>query len=101
MRAARQQDFLRQAKNAAGVRKLLALGESQHLIRVFSRYFRVDKSLRSNKQIFSMLKLVLYLSQQNPKVNEVRFRVYDAPNPQVDSNLYTARRTCARATASS
>jgi hypothetical protein len=55
---------------------------------VFSRYFRVDKSLRSNRQIFSMLKLVLYLSQRNPKVNEVRFRVNDAPNPQVDSNLY-------------
>jgi len=88
VRAARQQDFLRQAKNAAGVRKLLAVSESRHLIRVFSRYFRVDRSLRSNKQVFSMLKLVLYLSQKNPKVNEVRFRVHDAPNPQVDSNLY-------------
>ena len=88
VRAARQQDFLRQAKNAAGVRKLLAVSESKHLIRVFSRYFRVDRSLRSNKQVFSMLKLVLYLSQKNPKVNEVRFTVHDAPNPQVDSNLY-------------
>jgi LCP family protein required for cell wall assembly len=88
VRAARQQDFLRQAKNAAGVRRLLRLDESKHLIRVFSRYFRVDRSLRSNKQVFSMLKLVLYLSQKNPKVNEVRFRVHDAPNPQVDSNLY-------------
>ena len=74
VRAARQQDFLRQAKNAAGVRKLLASGlsESRHLIRVFSRYFRVDKSLRSNKQVLSMLKLVLYLAAKNPKVNEVR-----------------------------
>jgi LCP family protein required for cell wall assembly len=88
VRAARQQDFLRQAKNAAGVRKLLAVSESKHLIRVFSRYFRVDRSLRSNKQVFSMLKLVLYLSQKNPKVNEVRFTVHDAQNPQVDSNLY-------------
>jgi polyisoprenyl-teichoic acid--peptidoglycan teichoic acid transferase len=88
VRAARQQDFLREAKNAAGVRKLLALSESKHLIRVFSRYFRVDRSLRSNRQVFSMLKLVLYLSQKNPKVNEVRFRVHDAPNPQLDSNLY-------------
>jgi hypothetical protein len=67
------------------------VSESRHLIRVFSRYFRVDKSLRSNKQVFSMLKLVLYLSQKNPKVNEVRFRVHDAPNPQVDSNLYYRR----------
>jgi hypothetical protein len=88
VRAARQHDFLRQAKNAAGVRQLLALSESRKLIRVFSRYFRSDESLRSNKQVFSMLKLVLYLSGKNPKVNEVRFRVHEAPNPQVDSNLY-------------
>jgi LCP family protein required for cell wall assembly len=89
VRAARQQDFLRQAKNAAGVRRLLAVGDFRHLIQVFSRYFRVDESLRSNKQVLSMLKLVLYLSQKNPKVNEVRFRAHDAPNPQVDSNLLT------------
>ena len=90
VRAARQQDFLRQAKNAAGVRRLLAVGDFRHLIQVFSRYFRVDESLRSNKQVLSMLKLVLYLSQKNPKVNEVRFRAHDAPNPQVDSNLLTS-----------
>jgi polyisoprenyl-teichoic acid--peptidoglycan teichoic acid transferase len=91
VRAARQQDFLRQAKNAAGVRKLLAggLSETKHLVQVFSRYFRVDKSLRSNKQILSMLKLVLYLSSENPKVHEVAFKVSDAPNPQLDSNLYS------------
>ncbi len=90
VRAARQQDFLRQAKNAAGVRELLASGlsETKHLVRVFSRYFRVDKSLRSNRQIISMLKLVLYLSSENPKVHEVAFKVSDAPNPQLDSNLY-------------
>jgi LCP family protein required for cell wall assembly len=88
VRAARQQDFLRQAKNAAGVRKLLSLGESRKLVRVFSRYFQVDKSLRSNKQVFSMLRLVLFLAQENPKINEVRFRVQEARNPQVDTNLY-------------
>jgi LCP family protein required for cell wall assembly len=90
VRAARQQDFLRQAKNAAGVRKLLASGlsEAKYLVRVFSRYFRVDKSLRSNKQIISMLKLVLYLASENPKVHEVAFKVREAPNPQLDSNLY-------------
>jgi polyisoprenyl-teichoic acid--peptidoglycan teichoic acid transferase len=90
VRAARQQDFLRQAKNAAGVRRLLAggLGEKRHLIQVFSRYFRVDESLRSNKQVLSLLKLAIYLSTKNPKVNEVKFRAHDAPNPQIDSNLY-------------
>ncbi len=90
VRAARQQDFLRQAKNAAGVRKLLSSGLSRtrYLIRVFSRYFRVDKSLRSNKQIVSMLKLVLYLASENPKVHEVAFKVRESANPQLDSNLY-------------
>jgi LCP family protein required for cell wall assembly len=90
VRAARQQDFLRQAKNAAGVRRLLSggLGEKRHLIQVFSRYFRVDESLRSNKQVLSLLKLAIYLSAKNPKVNEVRFKAHDAPNPQLDSNLY-------------
>ena len=90
VRAARQQDFLRQAKNAAGVRQLLSggLGESRHLIQVFSRYFRVDKSLRSNRQVLSLLKLAIYLGAKNPKVTEVKFPAYDAPNPQLDSNLY-------------
>ena len=88
VRAARQQDFLRQAKNAAGVRRVLSFGEGKKLVRVFSRYFQVDRSLRSRKQIFSMLRLVLFLAQENPKVNEVRFRVQEARNPQVDTNLY-------------
>jgi polyisoprenyl-teichoic acid--peptidoglycan teichoic acid transferase len=93
VRAARQQGFLREAKNSAGVRRLLAggLGESRHLIQVFSRYFRVDASLRSNKQILSLLKLAIYLSAKNPKVNEVTFPAFDAPNPQLDSNLYVKR----------
>ena len=51
VRAARQQDFLRQAKDAAGVRRLLSggLGAKRHLLQVFSRYFRVDASLRSQQ----------------------------------------------------
>jgi hypothetical protein len=93
VRAARQQDFLRQAKDAAGVRKLLSggLGEKRHLIQVFSRYFRVDASLRSNKQILSLLKLAIFLGAKNPKVNQVKFPAHDAPNPQLDSNLYIGK----------
>jgi polyisoprenyl-teichoic acid--peptidoglycan teichoic acid transferase len=93
VRAARQQDFLRQAKDAAGVRKLLAggLDEKRHLIQVFSRYFRVDASLRSNKQILSLLKLAIFLGAKNPRVNQVKFPAHDAPNPQLDSNLYIGK----------
>src|SRR6185436_19607250 len=35
-----------------------------------------------------LLKLAIYLSAKNPKVTEVSFPAYDAPNPQLDSNLY-------------
>jgi LCP family protein required for cell wall assembly len=93
VRAARQQDFLRQAKDAAGVRRLLSggLGAKRHLIQVFSRYFRVDASLRSNKQIVSLLKLAIFLGAKNPRVNQVKFPAHDAPNPQLDSNLYVGK----------
>ena len=87
VRAARQHDFMRQAQNAAGVRRLLSLGESRQLVRVFSRYFRTDTSLRSTKEIFSLLRLAIYLADREPKINEVRFRAREAANPQVDSNL--------------
>ena len=104
VRAARQQDFLRQAKNAAGVRKLLASGlsETRHLIRVFSRYFRVDKSLRSNKQIISMLKLVLYLAQREPE--GPRGRVQGLRRAEPAARLEprtTATATCGARSASS
>jgi polyisoprenyl-teichoic acid--peptidoglycan teichoic acid transferase len=90
IRAARQQDFLRQARNQAGVRKLVSIGDRKRLARVFGRYFTVDKSFRSNKEIFSMLRLALYLIQENPSVNEVRFRADEAENPAVDTRLYAS-----------
>jgi polyisoprenyl-teichoic acid--peptidoglycan teichoic acid transferase len=90
IRAARQQDFLRQARNQAGVRKLVSVGDRKKLARVFGRYFTVDKSFRSNKEIFRMLRLALYLIQESPSVNEVRFRADPAPDPTVDTRLYAS-----------
>jgi polyisoprenyl-teichoic acid--peptidoglycan teichoic acid transferase len=92
IRAARQQDFLRQVRGQAGVRKLVSVSDRKRLARVFGRYFEVDSSFRSNKQIFSMLRLALYLIQESPRVNEVRFRADEAPNPALDSRLYASRR---------
>jgi LCP family protein required for cell wall assembly len=90
IRAARQQDFLRQARNQAGVKKLVAIGDRKRLAKVFGRYFEVDKSFRSTKEIFRMLRLALYLVQEHPNVNEVRFRVDEAPDPTVDTRLYAS-----------
>ena len=50
VRAARQQDFLRQVRTAKGTKQLIsggiALGNLKKLARVFGRYFDRDKSLR-------------------------------------------------------
>ena len=73
MRAARQQDFLRQLRNAAGVRKLLDYRRRRQLATIFARYTDTDKGLRRKKDVFSLLKLVLFTGRK--PVREVRFRI--------------------------
>lgn len=82
VRAARQQDFLRQARNAKGTKELMEggidPGNLKRLARVFARYFDRDKSLDGKQEVFKFAKTVLFTAG-NP-VNEVRFRVTDAPD---------------------
>jgi LCP family protein required for cell wall assembly len=82
VRAARQQDFLRQVRRSKGARKLMgggiALGNLKKLAHVFARYFDRDKSLDNTKEVFKFAKTVLFTAG-NP-VREVRFRVADAPD---------------------
>jgi len=82
VRAARQQDFLRQVRNAKGTKELredgIAPGNLKKLAKVFGRYFDRDKSLDNTKEIFKFAKTVLFTAG-NP-VREVRFRVVDAPD---------------------
>jgi LCP family protein required for cell wall assembly len=73
VRAARQQDFLRQVRNAAGTRRLLNYRKRRELAKLFARYTDTDKGLREKKDVFSLLKLVLFTGQK--PVREVRFRV--------------------------
>ena len=96
VRAARQQDFLRQARSAAGVRSLMSFDDRRRLARVFGRYFQVDESFTSTKELFSMIRLGIFLARENPSINEVRFRADEAENPQVDSNLYASDRDLRR-----
>jgi LCP family protein required for cell wall assembly len=97
VRAARQQDFLRQARNTAGVKRLLAVADRDKLARVFARYFQFDQSFTKTKEIFSLLRLGLFLAQHQPSVNEVRFPFYEAPNPALDTRLYFHRRALRKA----
>jgi LCP family protein required for cell wall assembly len=77
VRAARQQDFLRQVRTAKGTKELMsggiAPGNLKKLARVFGRYFDRDKSLDDTKEVFKFAKTVLFTAG-NP-VREVRFRV--------------------------
>jgi polyisoprenyl-teichoic acid--peptidoglycan teichoic acid transferase len=93
VRAARQQDFLRQVRNQAGARKLMTFSPSnfRKLARVFARYFDSDKGLHRKKELFAFAKTVIFTAQ-NP-VREVRFRVSSAPD---DINLVASDRQLRR-----
>jgi LCP family protein required for cell wall assembly len=67
VRAARQQDFLRQAKDQVGVSRLF--GDRQALLRIFGRYTQTD--IRGTTAILRLLKLVA--ESANHPVQEVHF----------------------------
>ncbi len=68
VRANRQQDFLRQAKDQIGLGRLF--GDRKELLRIFGRY--TDTDLHSNSAILRLLKLA-FESSGHP-IREVRFR---------------------------
>jgi hypothetical protein len=68
VRASRQQDFLRQAKDQIGLGRLC--GDRKELLRIFGRY--TDTDLHSNTAILRLLKLA-FESSGHP-IREVRFR---------------------------
>ena len=68
VRAARQQDFLRQAKDQVGVGKIVS--DRRKLTRIFGRY--TDSDIRSRKSVLRLLRLVA-ASASNPIV-EVHFK---------------------------
>jgi polyisoprenyl-teichoic acid--peptidoglycan teichoic acid transferase len=90
VRAARQQDFIRQLTHQAGVRKLLNFDQRKRLVRIFARYFDVDRSFLSAKTILSLLRTAIYLTNSNARVHEVHFQVSEAADPALDSNLYAS-----------
>ncbi len=61
VRAARQQDFLRQAKDQIGVSEIF--GDREELLKIFARYTQTD--IRGTSAILRLLKLV-FESSKNP-----------------------------------
>jgi polyisoprenyl-teichoic acid--peptidoglycan teichoic acid transferase len=78
VRAARQQGFLRALKNTPRVRDLLDFNRRHELAKIFRRYIEVDRSLRSTKQIFSLLKLAIAGVLDIQEVRQVKFRAGEA-----------------------
>jgi polyisoprenyl-teichoic acid--peptidoglycan teichoic acid transferase len=68
VRSARQQDFLRQAKDQVGLGRLF--GDRKELLRIFGRY--TDTDLKSTRAILRLLKLA-FESSGHP-IREVHFR---------------------------
>jgi polyisoprenyl-teichoic acid--peptidoglycan teichoic acid transferase len=68
VRSARQQDFLRQAKQQIGVSKLL--GDRDKLVRIFGKYTTSD--IRSTAEVLRLLKLAVFSVGQ--PIQEVHFK---------------------------
>jgi LCP family protein required for cell wall assembly len=72
VRAARQQDFLRQAKQQIVVTDLI--DKRDRLVKIFGRNTSTDAGLRSASEVLRLLKLALGTADQ--PIREVRFRGY-------------------------
>jgi polyisoprenyl-teichoic acid--peptidoglycan teichoic acid transferase len=70
VRAARQQDFLRQAKQQITASKLF--DNHERLTKIFGRNTSTDSGLRSRKEVLRLLKLALFSANQ--PIQEISFR---------------------------
>ena len=82
VRAARQQDFLRQIKNQKGIQELKDPTKIKTLAKVFSRYFDSDAGLRKTKQLFSLAKLAIFASEK--PIREIPF----VPDGEEENGAY-------------
>ena len=78
VRAARQQDFLRQAKGQIGLGKVF--GDRNELLKIFGRYTDTDIARDNDAAILRLIKLA-YESTKNP-IHEVRFRAAQSSDPE-------------------
>ncbi len=90
VRAARQQEFLRQAKEQIGLGKLF--GDRGELLKIFGRYTQTDIARDNDAAILGLIKLA-YLSSKTP-LREIPFPAEDVDGGYVEigpSNLAKTR----------
>ncbi|CAN5176882.1 hypothetical protein BH20ACT16_BH20ACT16_02120 [soil metagenome] len=78
VRAARQQEFLRQAKDQVGLGKVF--GDRSELLKIFGQYTQTDIARDNDTAILRLIKLA-YESSKNP-IHEVKFRGGQSSNPE-------------------
>jgi polyisoprenyl-teichoic acid--peptidoglycan teichoic acid transferase len=76
VRAARQQEFLRQAKDQIGFGKVF--GDREELLKIFGRYTQTDIARDNDAAVLRLIKLA-YESSKNP-IQEIRFRGTQSPD---------------------
>jgi LCP family protein required for cell wall assembly len=85
VRAARQQDFLRQIKQSREVRELLQWRSRHKVALMAGRYLETSKGLRRKKDLFRILQLMIYTAGK--PIQEVQFRSrLSADNVNVESS---------------
>ncbi|MEJ7796932.1 MAG: LCP family protein [Solirubrobacteraceae bacterium] len=89
VRASRQQEFLRQAKDQVGLGRLLE--DRKELLRIFGAYTQTDIAQRDSSEILGLLKLA-YESSKSP-VTEVRFPGTDGSDGFVEISSEELTRT--------
>jgi LCP family protein required for cell wall assembly len=76
VRAARQQEFLRQAKQQIATSKLI--DERDRLLKIFGRNTQTDAALRSTSEILRLVKLAIFSADQ--PILQVRFQGQVGPS---------------------
>jgi LCP family protein required for cell wall assembly len=88
-RAARQQDFLRQAANQPAVRNIENPTDARKLLGILRDYMRVDKNFFGRKNLFGMLKTAVFLAVGHAPVNQIQFTgVTESKDPEADTRLF-------------
>jgi LCP family protein required for cell wall assembly len=88
-RAARQQDFLRQASHQRSVSELKSVGEASELLGILGEYFRFDKKFLSRRNLAGMLKTAVNLAMNDTVVNQVKLTgITESEDPAVDTRLF-------------
>jgi LCP family protein required for cell wall assembly len=90
VRAARQQEFLRQAKDQIGLGRIF--GDRNELLRIFGRYTQTDIAKNNDAAILRLLKLA-YESSKHP-IQEIHFRGEQSrAGPWVEISVDNLQRT--------